>query len=370
MMQLDDIATLDLRPPPLRRPAPRHVRIGMIGLGRVVQNNILPAYTSAGLSVVAACDPDPTALERTRDRFGITQLYSNYREMLESAELDVVDINLRWDRGMSAVRVDAVAAAAERGLHVLIAKPLAEGYDQCEAIVAAARAAGVTLAVNQNSRYGPAFYGARRLIEAGVLGPLVSGTICWNAARGIQHSPEFDVLHDVTVHSVDVMLAWFDQEPELVFADQTRRTPRGSVVTATLTFPGGMNGSIRDDFVSEHHRGWDFSLAGELGSVDGLEDIEIPEAGQPRMLRGTLRIGLHALGAVATELPLVYRYAPESFLATMLDLLHAIEAGTQPWASGENVLRTMRTLWAIERSDTERTLIRPAELKSTTRVTA
>ncbi len=363
-MQLEDLTAIDLRPPAIRTPPPRSPRIGMIGLGRVVQNSVLPAYHAAGLNVVAAADPDPTARERTRDRFGVAAQFVDYREMLESVPLDVVDINLRWDRGMSPARVEAVQAAAERGLHILIAKPLAEHYAQCEAIVGSARAHAVTLAVNQNSRYGPAFYGARRLIEAGVLGPLVSSLICWNAARGIQHNPTFDVLHDVTVHSVDVTLSWFDREPELVFADQTRRTERGSAVSATLMFDGGVQGVIRDDFLSEHKRSWDFAIAGEQASVDGLEDVEVPEAGQPRMLRGTLRVGVAALGPTAVELPLTYRYAPESFLSTMVDLLQAIELGRQPWASGDNVLRTMRTLHAIELSARERTPVRPSQVAS------
>jgi predicted dehydrogenase len=336
----------------------------MIGLGRVVQNNILAAYAAAGLTVVAAADPDLVARERTRERFypAIQGLFADYHEMLDAVPLDVVDINLRWDRGMSPARVDAVHDAAQHGVNVLIAKPLAEHYEQCQQIVDSARSAGITLAVNQNSRYGPAFYGCRRLIEEGVLGPLISASVSWNAARGIQHQPEFDALHDVTVHGVDVMLSWFDQEPELVFASRSRRTDRGSAVSATLVFPGGANGSIHDDFVSEHRRSWDFSVGGERASVDGLEDVEVPEAGQPRMLRGTLRVGLREYDPVAIELPLTYRYAPESFVATMVDLLQAIESGRQPWASGENVLRTMRTLHAIEQSAREVRAVRPADI--------
>src|SRR5207302_10971435 len=97
-----------MRPPALRTAPPRQLRIGMVGLGRVVQNNILTAYTSAGLSVVAAADPDQAARERTRERFGIQHLFADYREMLESVPLDVIDIKLRWDRGMSPARAEAV----------------------------------------------------------------------------------------------------------------------------------------------------------------------------------------------------------------------------------------------------------------------
>jgi predicted dehydrogenase len=154
----------------------------------------------------------------------------------------------------------------------------------------------------------------------------------------------------VTVHQVDIVLSWFDRAPVRVFANQTRKTGAGSVLAATLMFDDGSQGTIRDDFASELRRSWPVTIVGEEGSLDGTDDIEIPEAGQPRMARSTLRLGLHARPGVAIDLPLLYRYAPESFGATMGDLLLAVRDGTEPWASGRNVLRTMRTLFAIERS--------------------
>src|SRR3954453_24175281 len=139
-MHLDEIAALDLRPGRLREPVPDDIRIGMIGLGRFVNNNVLPAYRARGYDVVAVADPDPTAREKITRQFGISSAYADYREMLDRERLDVVDINLRWDRGMSRERVVAVREAAQRGVHVQIAKPLAETWGQCVASVEAARA--------------------------------------------------------------------------------------------------------------------------------------------------------------------------------------------------------------------------------------
>jgi predicted dehydrogenase len=361
-MDLERIASLDLRPRALREPVPRDLRIGMIGLGRFVNNNLLPAYLVRGYNVVAAADPDLEARERIRSRFGIGALYADYREMLDKERLHVVDVNLRWDRGISQDRVEAVGEAAARGVHVQIAKPLAETYLQCLAIVDAATTAGVKLAVNQNSRYAPTFYAAGELIRRGTIGSLIGASIDWAAARGLQHRPDFDVVHDVTVHQVDVALSWFDREPLSVFADQTRRTAVGSVVAVTMRFEDGASATIRDDFVSELRRSWPMSIVGELGSLDGTDDIEIPEPGQPRMARGYLRLGLHARPGVAIELPLSYRYAPESFASTMGDLLLAIRNDDEPWASGTNVLRTMRALFAIERSIEHHVPVSPAEI--------
>lgn len=363
-MPIDDVLDVELRPAALLAPARTEYRIGLVGLGRFVVNSVLPSYRQYGLNVVAAADPDPEARERARGRFGMERLYESYDQLLESEALDVIDINLRWDRGMSEQRIDAVVKAAERGIHILIAKPLAATLAQSEAIVAAARSRGVKLAVNQNSRFGPAMYACGRLVEAGVIGPIVSASIAWNAARGVQHDPAFDALHDVTVHQTDVLLSWFDRLPESVFADQTRRSPHGSVVTAIVRFDGGSSASIRDDFVSGHLRRWDFSVAGEAGSIDGLEDIEIPEAGQPRMLRSSIRVANHERPGVFIDIPLRYRYAPEAYYLTMADLLGSVAEDREPWASGQNVLRTMRTLIAIEQSRSSGLPVRPADLQA------
>jgi predicted dehydrogenase len=349
-MTFDEIVALDLRPRALRQDVPTDLRIGMIGLGRFVNNSVLPAYRSRGYNVVAAADPDATARERAQTLHRVETVYSDYREMLDKEHLDVVDINLRWDRGMSPARVEAVREATSRGINVQLAKPLAATYAQCLEIVALARAAGVKLSVNQNSRYAPAFFAAGELIRQGVIGPLISAGIQWDAARGLQHRPDFDAVHDVTVHQVDILLSWFDREPSLVFANQTRKTEAGSVLGATFVFGDGSNGMIRDDFAAELRRSWPITAVGETGSLDGTDDIEILEAGQPRMVKGYLRLGLHAHPGTGLDIPLLYRYAPESFASTMGDLLIAIRNDDQPWANGENVLRTMRTLFAVEQS--------------------
>jgi predicted dehydrogenase len=363
-VHLDEIVALDLRPRALREPVPRDLRIGLIGLGRFVLNSVLPAYRARGYNVVAAADPDPIARERARSTHQVERGYADYREMLDAERLDVVDINLRWDRGMSPARVEAVGEAASRGINIQIAKPLAETYEQCLAIVEAARRGRVKLAVNQNSRYAPAFFAAGELIRQGVIGPIVAAGIQWDSARGLQHRPDFDVVHDVTVHQVDILLSWFDSEPTLVFANQTRKTEIGSVLAATMIFDGGSNGTIRDDFASELRRSWPMTIVGELGALDGTDDIEIPEPGQPRMARSSLRLGLHALPGVSLDFPLIYRYAPESFASTMGDLLLAVQRDDQPWANGENVLRTMRTLYAIERSVKDGVPVAPASTPS------
>jgi predicted dehydrogenase len=360
-LSFDQILQVDLQPPALVQPVP-DLRVAIVGLGRFVQNNVLAAYRSRSYNVVAACDPDEEARRKAERKWNVPNTYSDYREMLEREQPDVVDINLRWDRGMTAKRVEVVTACAELGIHVQLAKPLGATWEECETLVDVAKRHDVLLSVNQNSRYAPSFFATGALLRAGVLGSLLSAHIAWDAARGLQHRRDFDAVHDVSVHQVDVLLSWFDREPELVFAHQTRRADVGSVINIVMQFADGSNGSVRDDFASELRRSWPFNVVGELGAADGTDDIEVPEPGQPRMQRGFVRVGLHDHPGAALELPLKYRYAPESFAATMGDLLQSIEAQRQPWANGENVLRTMRTLFAVQESVRSGQLVRPSSI--------
>lgn len=345
-LTLDEVASLDLTPSQLSAQIPPGLKVGLIGAGRIVQGEVMPAYVAAGITPIAVVDPDPTALELMKRKWGIRSGYTDYREMLSSEELDVLDVNIRWDVGLSPLRVEIVRAAAERGIHVIIAKALAEHWEQCEQIVDAAREGGVMLAVDHNTRYSPSFYGAGALLRAGALGSPIAGSINYHSALGRQHTNEFNAAHDVCVHGVDVLLSWFDREPETVYAKWSRRVDTiGSVLSATFSFTDGVVGTLLYDFATRHRRQFEFILVGDSASADGLQDQELPPAS--RMLRSTLRYGPHSNPGMALELPLRYTQSPQSYLATRMDLFRSIGLGQEPGVSGASVLRTMKTLFAL-----------------------
>ena len=348
-MRLDEVLAIDLVPGPLKGDIPTGMRIGLIGAGRIVHSGVMSAYRSVGILPVAASDPDSDARERIRQLWGVPAVFADWREMVDAMPLDAVDINIRWDVGLSPMRIEAVREAASRGIHVIIAKALAETWEQCQEIVSLARDGGIKLGVVHNTRYAPAFYGCRALIRAGALGPLLSGSINYHSAIGRQHTNAFNAMHDVSVHSIDILQSWFDRAPREVYASWSRRVDGiGSVLAAIMRFDDGANATMVYDFATRHRRQFEFMAVGETASADGMQDQELP--GPARMLRVTLRYGPHEPRGTALELPLQYALSPQSYLATRLDVLQSIGTSREPWASGENVLRTMRTLFALNRS--------------------
>ena len=231
--------------------------------------------------------PDPEARERIRDLWDIPAVYADWRDDRRRIA--------RRHRRQHPVGRRPLSSASRGGRgggeardHVLTAKPLAETWEQCLAIVSAAREGGIKLGVDQNTRFAPAFYGCGALVRAGALGPLMSATINYHSALGRQHTNAFDAKHDVAVHGVDILLSWFEGEPDRVFASRSRRVDGiGSVLAATLEFADGANATLLYDFATRHRRQFEFIAVGDEASADGLQDQELP--GPSRMLRAMPR---------------------------------------------------------------------------------
>ena len=358
-VDLGPVAALDLVPPPLRKEIPGDLRIGLVGAGRIVHSGVMPAYRAAGLQPVAACDPDPAAARAIRDTWGVEHTFDDYRSMIDAVDLDLLDINIRWDVGLSPLRVEVVAEAARRGIHVIIAKPVAETWQQCQDIVGHAREGGITFGVDFNTRYAPAFYGCRALILAGSLGPLISAGINYHSGIGRQHTNAFDAVHDVCIHAVDVLQSWFGEAPTEVYGNWSRRVDGvGSVLSGVFSFAGGANATLLYDFATRHRRRFEMFAVGERAGVDGIQDQELP--GPARLVRAELRYGPHEPRGSALELPLQYTLSPESYLATRADVLQCIAGGGEPWASGTDILRSMSTLFALKESIRSGQPVRPS----------
>ena len=71
----------------------KKVKVGIAGLGRlgkVHANNI--AFKIPNAELTAACSIMPAELEYAKNELGVKDVYSDYREMLEKADIDAVAI--------------------------------------------------------------------------------------------------------------------------------------------------------------------------------------------------------------------------------------------------------------------------------------
>ncbi len=138
-------------------------RIGLVGLGTAGLRHAAACRKTDDVVLVAAADPSPAAAAAASSLR--IPCYNTYEWMLEAVALDAVIISLPHVL-LSAAGV----TCARRGLHVLIEKPMGTSIPETEAVIAAARAAGVRLMVNFVHRFRAEYRQAKALIEAGVIG--------------------------------------------------------------------------------------------------------------------------------------------------------------------------------------------------------
>ena len=110
---------------------------------------------------------DPKALEEARIQLGWKNSSTDWKAVVNSPDIDIIDINTPNDS-----HAEIAIAAAKAGKHILCEKPLALNVAQCEEMVAAAKKAKIVHMVCHNYRRIPAIALAKKLIEEGTLGEI------------------------------------------------------------------------------------------------------------------------------------------------------------------------------------------------------
>ena len=139
------------------------LRVGIIGLGEAAQVIHLPVLQNLAdrYQVTAVCDISPRLLQKMGDRYSVEHRYSDASDLVAAEDLDCVFV-LNSDE----YHAECVVAALERGLHVLVEKPMCLSPKEAAAIIKARDAADKVVMVGYMRRFAPAFVQARERIEA------------------------------------------------------------------------------------------------------------------------------------------------------------------------------------------------------------
>ena len=119
------------------------LRIGVLGLVHDhVWGNLNDLAGAEGAELVAVADPHPSLLDKVKNKYGCAT-YANHEALVERERLDAA-----WVYADNAQGAELTVWAAERGLHVMVEKPMAADLAGAERMIDAAQRAGVRLMVN------------------------------------------------------------------------------------------------------------------------------------------------------------------------------------------------------------------------------
>jgi predicted dehydrogenase len=143
------------------------MRIAVIGAGQFGRKHIATVRSEPRCKLVAVADPAlPGDLE--------VPVFADYREMLEKAKPDGVIIATP-----NALHVPVGFACVERGVPMLVEKPIAETVEASRELVRAAERTRTPLLVGHHRRYNPLVEKAREIVQGGGIGRLAAVTALW-----------------------------------------------------------------------------------------------------------------------------------------------------------------------------------------------
>ncbi len=112
-----------------------------------------------------ACGQDQQSLDEFAHRWGWEETATDWREVVERHDVDIVDISVP-----THLHHDIAVAAAKAGKHIFLEKPFAITVEEARRMYEEADKAGIVHYLNHNYRRCPAVRLAKRLIDEGQIG--------------------------------------------------------------------------------------------------------------------------------------------------------------------------------------------------------
>ncbi|MBI3456606.1 MAG: Gfo/Idh/MocA family oxidoreductase [Candidatus Rokubacteria bacterium] len=183
------------------------IRVGMIGAGYISAYHLAGLAAAGGADVRVLMSRTPARAAVLARRFGIPEVVTDYRAVLDRPDIDAVVIATPDD-----THEEIAVAAAAAGKAILLQKPMAGSSAACRRIIGAARRAGVDLQVSFMHRYFEEVVRTRELLAGDKLGPVLAVRVR-NATPGPDWNDWFfsrervpgGVVHQLGVHGIDLL---------------------------------------------------------------------------------------------------------------------------------------------------------------------
>lgn len=194
----------------------KQINVGVIGVGSMGYNHVRIYSELENANLVAISDMVRGTLDKVSKEFN-TVGYVDYDNILQIDDIEVVNICVP-----TVFHHDVVMRAIEAGKNVLVEKPIASKLNEAEEMIKAAEDAGVTLATGHVERFNPAVRVAKKLIDEGAIGEVVTA----NSKRLGPFPPrirDVGVAIDLAIHDIDIFNYLFNSRANTVFANMSSK---------------------------------------------------------------------------------------------------------------------------------------------------
>lgn len=190
------------------------VKVGIIGCGKIAQVRHIPEYLdNPNAKLTGLYDLNLQRAKELAEKYDC-KFYESVEEMLADPEIDAVSVCVA-----NHVHAEITIAALKAGKHVLCEKPMATKLKDCQMMVDTAEQMSKKLMIGQNQRFAKAHAEAKKLIERGDIGSVLTfkttfghgGPETWSVDAGPQNwffdkkRAAMGAMADLGVHKTDLI---------------------------------------------------------------------------------------------------------------------------------------------------------------------
>jgi len=221
------------------------IKVGVIGAGAMGQHHIRVYSSLKGAQLIGIADVAKERIETLSEQYD-TSAYTDYRELLKQ-KIDAVSIAVP-----TAMHREVALDALDRGISVLLEKPIADSIQSADDLIAKADEKDAKLMIGHIERFNPVVAKLKEEIASESLGKIVA----MSTVRVGPYNPrirDVGIITDLAVHDIDIMSHLYAEKVRSVHAYA------GSVMhkfedyaTIMLGFINGHSGLIETNWLTPH----------------------------------------------------------------------------------------------------------------------
>jgi UDP-N-acetyl-2-amino-2-deoxyglucuronate dehydrogenase len=334
------------------------VRVGLIGAGNISGTHARAVSELDGARIVAVYGPTLERAQKLADAYGAAAS-DTLERFFGSAPMDMVAIGTP-----SGLHGEHGAPAAQRGLHVLVEKPIEITTARADALIAEADRARVTLGVIFQDRLKPDVRQLKSLVDNGSLGRLIlaRAQVPWwrppeyyrdSRWRGTWRLDGGGALMNQAIHTVDVLLWLCGSVTSLAAraATQLHDIEVEDTAVAMLEFTSGAIGTLEATTAAFPGRPRRIELTGTEGSaiLEGDRLVAVDLRNGQRMASARDAAPQNVSSPIVSD--------ASAHREVFADFIHAFTHGTRPSCDGREGRRSVQVIEKIYESSREGTAV-------------
>jgi len=320
------------------------LKAAVIGVGSMGRNHVRVYREMETVSLVGVADQHTPTAAKIGSTYAVPH-YSDYRQMLDECQPDLVTLAvptvLHYEVGLELI---------ERGIHLLIEKPITSTYEQGKELVEKAHKKNVILAVGHIERFNPAVMELRRRVREGM-----AGRIYQVHAQRLSPYPsrirDAGVVIDLASHDIDLMRYLIDEPIVRLYGETLKsiNSDREDMFNGIIRFRSGVVGVLDVNWITPTKiRKLTITGARGLFTCDLLsQELFFYENETAPSQWDTLSVlrGVNEGNILGIR---IQRHEP--LAAELADFVNAVRDGRSPTITGEDGLETLRIALDFMRS--------------------